>query len=297
MSNETTPAAAQEAAAGVSRIVLGVEYKGSNYRGFQLQSAATPSIQGFLEEALQQINAGLPVRISCAGRTDAMVHACNQVIHFDTSVQRPMRSWVMGANRYLPKDISVTWAQAMPLEFHSRFSAMARRYRYVIYSNEVRPAHLAEEVTWTHQALDIEKMREAARYFVGTHNFNALRASECQAKSPVRTIHHLKLLEFGKLIIIDVRANAFLHHMVRNLAGVLMMIGAGERPVEWARTVLESCDRKKGGVTAAPHGLYLVQVEYPEQFKLPERYLGPHFLSGLPDFLSEEKENICANTN
>ena len=297
MPTETTPAAAQEAAAGVSRIVLGVEYKGSNYHGFQLQSSGTASIQGFLEEALQQINAGLPVRLSCAGRTDAQVHACNQVIHFDTQVQRPMRAWVMGANRYLPKDISVTWAKAMPLEFHSRFSAMARRYRYVIYSDEVRPAHLAQEVTWTHQALDIEKMRQAARYFVGTHNFNALRASECQAKSPVRTIHHLELFEFGKLIIIDVRANAFVHHMVRNLAGVLMMIGGGERPVEWAQTVLESCDRKAGGVTAAPHGLYLVQVEYPEQFKLPERYLGPHFLSGLPDFLSEEKENICANTN
>lgn len=283
MPTETTPAAAQEAAAGVSRIVLGVEYKGSNYRGFQLQAVGTPSIQGYLEDALQQINAGLPVRISCAGRTDAMVHACSQVIHFDTSVQRPMRSWMMGANRYLPKDISVIWAQPMPMDFHSRFSAVARRYRYVIYSDEVRPAHLSEEVTWCYQTLDIEKMRAAAECFVGTHDFSALRASECQAHSPVRTIYHLELLEFGKLIIIDVRANAFLHHMVRNLAGVLMMIGAGERPVAWAKTVLDSCDRKAGGVTAAPHGLYLVQVEYPEQFKLPERYLGPHFLSGLPD--------------
>ena len=288
MSNETTPAAAQEAAAGVSRIVLGVEYKGSNYHGFQLQRVGTPSIQGALEDALQHINAGLPVRLSCAGRTDAMVHACNQVIHFDTQIQRPMRSWVMGANRYLPKDISVVWAQTMPLDFHSRFSAVARRYRYVIYSDEVRPAHLAEEVTWTHQTLDIEKMREAARCFVGTHDFNALRASECQAHSPVRTIHHLQLLEFGKLIIIDVRANAFLHHMVRNLAGVLMMIGAGERSVEWAQEVLDSCDRKAGGVTAPPHGLYLVQAEYPEQFTLPERYLGPHFLSGLPDTVGIE---------
>ena len=159
MSTETTPAAAQEAAAGVSRIALGVEYKGSNYRGFQLQSSSTPSIQGCLEEALQKVNAGVPVRISCAGRTDAMVHACNQVVHFDTEVQRPMRSWVRGANHYLPKDISVTWAQAMPLEFHSRFSALARRYRYVIYSDDVRPAHLAQEVTWTYQRLDIEKMR------------------------------------------------------------------------------------------------------------------------------------------
>lgn len=285
---ETTPTAALKAAVGVSRIALGVEYKGSNYHGFQLQAAGTPSIQGCLESALQHINADIPVRLSCAGRTDAMVHACAQVVHFDTVIERPMRSWVMGANRYLPKDISVVWAQPMPLDFHSRFSAVARRYRYVIYSDEVRPAHLAEELTWTHQTLDIEKMRAAARCFVGTHDFNAIRASGCQAHSPVRTIHHLQLFEFGKLIIIDVRANAFLHHMVRNLAGILMMIGAGERPVEWAQTVLESCDRKEGGVTAPPHGLYMVQVEYPEQFKLPERYLGPHFLSGLPDTFADK---------
>lgn len=278
-----TPEARPFVAAGALRIALGVEYKGSKYHGFQLQPEGTPSIQGHLEKALQHINADLPVRLSCAGRTDAMVHACGQVVHFDTSIERPMRSWVMGANRYLPKDISVVWAQTVPQDFHSRFSALARRYRYVIYSDEVRPAHLSEEVTWTHQALDINKMRQAARCLVGTHDFNAFRAAGCQAHSPVRTIHHLQLIEFGKLIIIDVRANAFLHHMVRNIAGVLMMVGAGERPVEWAQQVLESCDRKAGGVTAAPHGLYMVHVEYPEQFKLPERYLGPHFLSGLPD--------------
>ncbi|NLZ78116.1 MAG: tRNA pseudouridine(38-40) synthase TruA [Gammaproteobacteria bacterium] len=265
------------------RIALGVEYKGSNYHGFQLQAGGTPSIQGHLEEALQHINGGRSVRLSCAGRTDAMVHACGQVVHFDTPVERSMRAWMMGANRYLPKDISVVWAQPVPHDFHSRFSAMARRYRYVIYSDEVRPAHLAQEVTWTHQTLDVDKMRAAATYLVGTHDFNALRAAGCQAKSPVRTIHHLQVLQFGRLIIIDVRANAFLHHMVRNIAGVLMMIGAGERPVTWAQEVLASCDRTQGGVTAAPHGLYMVHVEYPERYQLPERYLGPHFLSGLPD--------------
>ena len=288
MPNQRVPAVAPWVAAGQFRIALGVEYKGSNYHGFQLQEAGTPSIQGQLEEALQKINAGLPVRLSCAGRTDAMVHACGQVVHFDTSIERSMRAWMMGANRYLPKDISVVWAQAMPQDFHSRFSAVARRYRYVIYSDAVRPAHLAEEITWTHRALDIEKMRAAARCLVGTHDFNALRAAGCQAHSPVRTIYHLRLLTFGKLIIIDVRANAFLHHMVRNIAGVLMMVGAGDRPIEWVQEVLSSCDRKAAGVTAPPHGLYMVQVEYPEQFTLPERYLGPHFLSGLPDIFENQ---------
>ena len=157
MSIEMMPAADEVADPDVFRIALGVEYKGSNYHGFQLQPEGTPSIQGHLEEALQHINADIPVRISCAGRTDAMVHACGQVIHFDTSIERSMRAWVMGANRYLPKDISAVWAQVMPADFHSRFSAVARRYRYVIYSDDVRPAHLSQEVTWTHQVLDIEK--------------------------------------------------------------------------------------------------------------------------------------------
>ena len=283
MSSEIRPTAVHETAVGVSRIVLGVEYKGSNYHGFQLQPEGTPSIQGHLEDALARVTAGVPVRLKCAGRTDAMVHACCQVAHFDTTIERPMRAWVMGANRYLPKDISVLWAKVMSNTFDARFSAIARRYRYVIYSDEVRPALLSEEVTWTYQALDVAKMREAAQCFVGTHDFNALRAAACQAHSPVRTIHNLQISEFGKLIVIDVQANAFLHHMVRNIAGLLMMIGAGERPITWAQEVLESCDRKAGGVTAPPHGLYLVQVQYPQQFQLPERYLGPLFLSGLPD--------------
>lgn len=287
MLNETPSTAAVEAAVDVLRIALGVEYKGSNYHGFQLQPEGTPSIQGHLEEALQQVNAGHPVRISCAGRTDTKVHACGQVVHFDTPIERPMRSWVMGANRYLPKDISVVWAQAVPLDFHARFSAIARRYRYVIYSDEVRPAHLADELTWTHKALDVEKMRSAAGCLLGTHDFSAFRAAGCQAKSPVRTIHNLEVIEFGKLIVIDVCADAFLHHMVRNLAGVLMMIGSGERPVTWAQAVLEGRDRAAGGVTAAPYGLYMVKVDYPAQYVLPERYLGPHFLSGLSDTFTE----------
>lgn len=273
------------AAVAVSRIALGVEYKGARYRGYQRQVDGVPSIQETLERALSRVAGGQPVGLTCAGRTDALVHASGQVVHFDTTVQRSPHAWVMGANANLPADISVTWAQQMPMGFDARFSAVSRRYRYVIYNDPIRPAHLAQEVTWNHRPLDIVAMREAAALLVGTHDFSAFRASQCQAKSPVKTVHHLELLEFGRLIVIDIRANAFLHHMVRNIAGVLMTIGAGEQPVDWARQVLESRRREQGGVTAHPYGLYLVHVEYPAQFDVPERYLGPHFLSGLPDCL------------
>ncbi len=286
MSEAIPTTAADSAAVGVSRIALGVEYRGSRYRGFQRQRAGVPSIQESLERALSKVAGGAPVTLSCAGRTDALVHASGQVVHFDTSVERTMHSWAMGANLNLPSDISVTWAKAMPREFDARFSAMARRYRYVIYNDQIRPAHMAEEVTWNHRPLDIERMRAAARYLVGTHDFSAFRARQCQAKSPIKTVHHLELLEHGRFIVLDIRANAFLHHMVRNFAGVLMTIGAGERPVEWVGEVLESRVRRTGGVTAHPYGLYLVQVEYPAEFELPQRYLGPHFLSGLPDVMA-----------
>ncbi len=283
MSHVVPATAADEAAVDVSRIALGVEYKGSRYRGFQRQRAGVPSIQEALEKALSKVAGGHPVVLSCAGRTDALVHASGQVVHFDTTVERSMHSWVMGANMNLPPDISVTWAKAMPAHFDARFSAMARRYRYVIYNDQIRPAHMAEEVTWNHRPLDVARMQAAAHALVGTHDFSAFRARQCQAKSPIKTVHHLELMQHGRFIVLDIRANAFLHHMVRNFAGVLMTIGCGERPIEWAAEVLESRVRRTGGVTAHPYGLYLVQVEYPAEFELPERYLGPHFLSWLPD--------------
>lgn len=283
MSDAVPVAAAEMAAAGFSRIALGVEYKGARYRGFQRQSGKVASIQGCLEDALSKVAGGTPVNLMCAGRTDASVHASGQVVHFDTAVERPLHAWIMGANMSLPKDISVTWAKVMPAHFHARFSAMARRYRYVIYNDPIRPAHMAEEVTWNHRPLEVARMREAARVLVGTHDFSAFRASQCQAKSPVKTVHHLEVIEHGRFIVLDIRANAFLHHMVRNIAGVLMAVAAGERPVQWVREVLERGERRSGGVTAHPYGLYLVQVEYPDEFELPQRYLGPHFLSGLVD--------------
>ena len=269
------------AAPGVSRIALGIEYKGARYRGSQRQESGVPSVQAALEKALSQV-AAEPVSLMCAGRTDAGVHASGQVVHFDTRVERPLKAWIMGGNANLPPDISVTWAKVMPAEFHARFKAFARRYRYVIYNDPIRPAHLAEEVTWNHRPLDVARMREAAANLVGTHDFTSFRAVQCQAKSPVKTVHHLEVIEHGRFIVIDVRANAFLHHMVRNFAGVLMTIGAGEREPGWVAEVLAARDRRAGGVTAHPYGLYLVQVEYPPEFELPQRYLGPHFLSALP---------------
>ena len=235
------------------QIALGIEYKGSRYRGWQRQEAGVPSVQEALERALSKV-AAEPVGVICAGRTDAAVHASGQVVHFDTAVERPLKAWVMGTNANLPADISVTWARVMPAHFHARFSAMARRYRYAIYNDPIRPAHLAEEVTWNHRQLDIGRMREAAQVLVGTHDFTSFRAVQCQAKSPVKTMHHVRLLEHGRLIVLDIRGNAFLHHMVRNIAGVLMTIGAGERPIEWAKEVL-------GRATGAPVGSPLTPTD------------------------------------
>ncbi|WP_434456244.1 tRNA pseudouridine(38-40) synthase TruA [Stutzerimonas urumqiensis] len=276
-------AAAGEAAAGVFRVAMGVEYQGSRFHGFQRQRGGIPSVQESLEKALSRVAGGEALTISCAGRTDAKVHASGQVIHFDTTVERTPFAWVMGGNANLPPDVSITWAQLMPPTFDARFGAVSRRYRYVIYNDPIRPAHMSDQVTWNHRPLDVERMRDAARPLVGTHDFSSFRARQCQAKSPIKTIHHLEILQSGRFMVIDVRASAFLHHMVRNIAGVLMTIGAGERPVSWAQEVLAARRRAAGGVTAHPFGLYLVQVEYPSEFALPERYLGPHFLSGLPD--------------
>jgi tRNA pseudouridine38-40 synthase len=282
MSEMLRPAAAETAAAGAFRIALGVEYNGAGYRGWQRQIAGVPSVQEAVEKALSKVAAG-PVSLECAGRTDAGVHACGQVIHFDTFADRPLKAWVMGANANLPADISVTWAKVMPAHFHARFKAYARRYRYVIYNDPIRPAQMNRGVTWNYRPLDIARMRDAAKALEGQHDFTSFRAVQCQAKSAIKTLHHLKVIQHGRFIVLDVRANAFLHHMVRNFAGVLMTVGCGERPVEWVEQVLLARDRRAGGVTAPSFGLYLVDAEYPAEYELPKRYLGPHFLSSLPD--------------
>lgn len=280
-------AAVDMTAASVFRIALGVEYDGTAYYGFQLQNNDLPTVQGALERALSEVAGGEPVRLVCAGRTDAGVHACEQVLHFETGVVRKPAAWLFGSNRYLPKDISVHWVRQVPESFHARFSARRRRYRYVIHSDPVRPALLRSGVTWTHKQLDVGKMNQAARLLLGTHDFSSFRDSDCQAKSPVKTLDGICLTQYGRFIVLDVRASAFLHHMVRNIAGTLMKIGAGEKPVEWMQQVLQARKREAAGATAPPYGLYLVQVEYPEEFQLPQQPPGPLFLSAMPDVFAE----------
>jgi len=250
------------------RIALGVEYDGSAFCVWQFQDHS-PSVQEAVEKALSSV-ADQPVRVVCAGRTDTGVHAAEQVIHFDTPVPRDMRSWVFGANANLPREVAILWAAPVDEAFHARFSAVRRRYRYVIYNRQVRPTFLARRTSWNFRPLDERHMGEAAQLLVGEHDFSAYRAVGCQAKSPVRTVHSLEVSRRGELLFIDIEANAFLHHMVRNIAGVLMAIGAGERPVAWAAEVLKQRDRTLGGVTAPPYGLYLTHVSYPEQFSLPQ---------------------------
>jgi len=249
------------------RVALAVEYDGTPYCGWQYQDHS-PSVQEHVEKALSKVANG-PVRVICAGRTDTGVHATAQVIHFDTEVMRSMHSWVFGANANLPDSISVLWAQEVDREFHARFSAIRRRYRYVILNRRIRHALLANRVVWEYRPLDEARMAAAAAYLVGEHDFSSYRALACQAKSPVRTLYQLDVSRQGELVILDLEANAFLHHMVRNIAGVLMTIGAGEQEPEWAKKVLELRDRTLGGITARSGGLYLTGVDYPAEFDLP----------------------------
>jgi len=250
------------------RVALGIEYVGTDFHGWQSQEH-TETVQGHVEAALSQV-ANHPVQVICAGRTDAGVHALNQVVHMDVTATRSMRAWVLGANANLPTTISVLWAQPVDAAFHARFSALARHYRYVMLTRSIRPAVLAKRVTWSYRPLAVARMQQAGDYLVGTHDFSAYRAVACQAKSPVRTVHSLRVFApRAELIVLDICANGFLQHMVRNIAGVLMTIGSGEQPPEWAHTVLQARDRTVGGVTAPACGLYFVGVDYPEPYGFP----------------------------
>lgn len=225
-------------------------------------------MQAALEQALSRV-ADHPVRVICAGRTDAGVHGVGQVVHFDTTAVRSERAWVLGGNVHLPLDINLNWAREAPGDFHSRFSALARRYRYLILNQPQRSALWRGRATWHYRPLDVKQMQIAGQALIGEHDFSAFRAAECQARHPIRDIHELILHRQGNGVVLEVEANAFLQHMVRNIAGVLMTIGAGDQPVEWAQEVLEQRDRTQAGVTAPAEGLYLLAVRYPERFGLP----------------------------
>jgi tRNA pseudouridine38-40 synthase len=251
------------------RIALGVEYDGSEYRGWQAQGqVGARTVQETLEAALARV-ADHPIRVHCAGRTDAGVHALEQVVHFDTRAERSPRSWVLGTNVNLPPDCALRWAQPVAVEFHARFSATARHYRYRILVRSARSALERDRALWLHYPLMIERMQEAACALIGEHDFSSFRAVACQARSPVRRVHYLDLREAGGVIELAIGANGFLHHMVRNIVGVLVAVGRGEASVAWPHELLALRDRTRGGVTAPPQGLYFVRADYPPQFSLP----------------------------
>lgn len=257
------------------RIAFGVEYDGTDFYGWQRQQGRR-TVQECVEKALSAV-ADRPVEVTCAGRTDAGVHATAQVIHIDTDVRRTMRSWTLGGNSNLPRDVSILWAQPVDETFHARFSAQSRRYRYVILNRMVRPGLQRNRVCWIHRPLDERRMAAAAAHLLGEHDFSSFRAVACQAKHPVRTLYRLDVVRKGDYVVLDAEANGFLHHMVRNIAGVLIAIGEGEREPVWTREVLEARDRALGGVTAPPYGLYFIGVRYPGHFGIPEPSSGPEF--------------------
>ena len=249
------------------RIALGLEYDGSRFHGFERQPDRR-TVQGDVERALARIAAS-PVRVTCAGRTDAGVHALGQVVHFDTGASRPARAWVCGTNTWLPPDVSVLWARCVDEDFHARYRALRRRYRYVIVNRGTRPALLARRAAWEYRPLDVRRMSLGAGHLEGEHDFSSFRASGCQARHAVRRVERIEVVRAGDRILIDVHANAFLQHMVRNIAGTLVAVGTGEREPGWVASVLAARDRKVGGVTADPGGLYLVGVDYPEACGVP----------------------------
>ena len=260
------------------RYALGVAYQGTAYHGWQSQDNL-PNVQCTLQSALSKL-ANSPITVICAGRTDAGVHASEQVVHFDTEVVRDLRSWLMGTNAYLPPDISVQWVQPVAPNFHARLKAMSRTYRYIIYNSALRPGLLSKAVSWYYYPLNCELMEQAAQYWVGEHDFSSFRSSSCQSKTPWRLIRSIRVYRQQSLVILEITGNAFLHHMVRNMVGVLFLIGRGIKEPGWALEVLEARNRQIATVMAPADGLYLAKVIYPPQFQLPITPVGPFFLSG-----------------
>lgn len=251
----------------MTRIVVGVEYHGAGFHGWQIQQGLRTA-EGELTQGLSQV-ADHAVKLVCAGRTDRGVHALAQVVHFDSDAIRPAHSWLLGANSYLDIDLAVKWVCPMDSQFHARFSAISRTYVYIIYNHRAKPACFRRQATWISYPLALEKMQQAAECLLGKHDFSAFRAKSCQAKTAVRTIEKLSIVRQGDLLLLEITANAFLHHMVRNIVGALLAVGAGKEPSSWVKHVLAGRNRASAGITAPPDGLYLRQVRYPSQFALP----------------------------
>lgn len=249
------------------RLTLALEYDGRDYCGFQSQPSRC-GVQDALERALAAI-AGTAIRVTPAGRTDAGVHATSQIVHFDAPVERPITAWVRGVNAHLPSSAAVLWCAGVPSGFHARFSATARHYTYLLQNRGERPGLAHGRVGWHHALLDAEVMHEVAQRLVGTHDFSSFRAAECQARSPVKTVSRLRVSRAGTLVRVDVSADAFLHHMIRNVVGALVEVGAGRRPAHWIGELLHVADRTRGAPTFAPDGLYFTGADYDARFALP----------------------------
>jgi len=258
------------------RIALGIEYNGSQFAGWQMQKHGTRTVQECVEKALS-IVADEKIQVVCAGRTDTGVHATGQVVHFDCSSPRPERAWVLGVNAHLPDDVSSLWSAQVDEHFSARFTATARQYRYVILNRVGRSAVFNSHVTWRHGSLDEKLMHQAAQALIGEQDFSSFRSSACQAEHARRNIHYINVSRKADFIYVDIEANAFLHHMVRNIVGSLLMIGAGEKPPEWMQQLMHVKDRRQAGPTASAKGLYLVKVTYPDGSNIPDGCFLPDF--------------------
>ncbi len=269
MDEVNTPFSSKEL---IMRIVLGIEYDGSAFFGWQWQDDGLRTVQDSVQQAASKV-ANHSVSVVCTGRTDTGVHALEQIVHFDTQAERSKHSWLMGINANLPDDVRVIWVQHAVGDFHARYSAIARFYRYIILNRATKSALQRDRVTWFHPPLNAERMHQAAQTLVGSHDFTSFRALKCQSVSPVRLMYFVDVYRQGEQVIMDISANAFLHHMVRNIAGVLMAIGSGEHPIEWMQILLTQKNRQKGGVTASPQGLYLGGVYYPAHYAMPRHQI------------------------
>lgn len=276
----------------VGRLAIGVEYDGSAYCGWQWLKHS-PSVQAELERALAKV-ANQPVRVHCSGRTDSGVHATRQVVHFDAPVPRSQKAWVFGTNANLARNVAVRWVHEVSDDFHARFKALARRYRYIILNQPSRPVLERANVTWCRDPLDAGAMHRAAQVLVGEHDFSSFRAASCQSKTPWRHLHFIEVQRYGPLVVIDVQGNAFLHHMIRNIAGALIAVGRGERGDDYLGTLLAQQDRKLSDVTAPASGLHFVDSIYDDAWNLPQEPLGPNLLAFLGEWTGTRELPACS---